>query len=76
MQSKMQFCHKCGSYYSKDYTVDHVYECYTQTTRTESGTATYRITLPGIYKLIELNAIDPNRAAYKLARYGLGKVSK
>ena len=72
----MQFCNKCGQYYDPAYKVDHIYECYMEVKHNTDGTATTRITLPGIYKLIELNAIDPNRAAYKLARYGLGKVSK
>lgn len=66
-----KFCKKCGTYYNTDYELDHIYECYSVTTYTSSGTANYRITLPGVYKLIEKKAIDPNRAMYKLANFGL-----
>jgi len=68
-----KFCTKCGTYYNSNYEVDHVYECYGEVTYRSNGTASYRITLPGVYKLCKLNAIDPNRAKHKLAQYGLGK---
>lgn len=67
----MQFCDRCGQYYDPTYKVDHIYECYMQVTKNSDGTSTTRITLPGIYKLLESNAIDPKRAMHKLAKYGL-----